>query len=590
MNKIKIKMKYLVLILAVLIIIPVLGYFTLDNILFSLAKNYDKNGEDEKCLAYYDRLINNFPNSNLMPETLYWSSLKIQNAVGSSGKEAVLYIFPDMVGGNVKSSSENVNLDTAIQRYKRLLAEYPESIFSKHASIRLAEVYLKKNDFKNAKKYYEMTFKNYNLHSGEAGYQLAKLYLKENDPQKTLELIDTVQKKYPNHFNAEILFIKGDALAQIGEYDKAKKTYNEVIPVIEKRTEENPKVDINYYREKIEEKISNIDNYKNLNQEGFASLKGRVIIGNQDTKGLKIYLKKENDNTLIPSEPEKFWNTTEVDVNGEYHFDKIVPGEYVVGIGVPQKMLHHDNTDYVMQKNTIDNSIKLSASDSKTKNIVFSPAVKILEPKTGSLLKDSITLKWEKYPNSDYYKIISGRLIKNTEGEITSLYSTILPEKINSNEYELKLDKIKSFEMGRSWNKKGVEPSSILGVQYSGCEIFWGINAYSSDNKILSSSEGYKFHYDKNSLNIINVEKKTPSSADKLLLEQKYEEAIAAYEEILEDEPDNIHALKVLAELYQYGYRYEGKTLIGQDKEKAQIYYQRLYDLTGEDKYNKNLN
>ncbi len=575
MYKIKVKMKYLVFIIAILIIVPLIGYFTLDNILFSLAKRNAKAGENDKSLAYYERLINNFPHSSLIPESLYWSSLKIQNTAGSSQGD-VLYIFPDMTGGNVNGTTENVNLNVAIKRYKKLLAEYPESIFSKHASIRLAETYLKKNNLNNAKKYYDLTYKSNNLHSGEAGYQLAKLYLKENNPQKTLEIIDTMQKEHPNDFNAEILFIKGDALAYTGKFDEAVKTYNQVIPVIEKRTEENPKVDINYYKERIGKRISNIDNYKNLNQEGFASLRGKVIIGNQDTKGLKVYLRKKDDNTLIPSDPEKFWNTAEVDVNGEYHFDKIVPGEYIVGIGAPQNMLHNNNTDYVMQKNTADNTIKLSASNKATKDIIFSQVIKKLEPENETLLKDSLTLRWEDYTETDYYKIILGKIEKNTDNEITGLYSIILPEKIKNNEYKLNIEKIMNLNMGKSWNKKGVEPSSILGLEYTNCDIFWGVNAYSSDDKILSSSEGYKFHYDKDSLSSLKVEKKTPSSADKLLLEQKYEEAIAAYEEILENEPDNIHALEVLAELYQYGYRYEGKKLIGQDKEKAQSYFQRL--------------
>lgn len=72
---------------------------------------------------------------------------------------------------------------------------------------------------------------------------------------------------------------------------------------------------------------------------------------------------------------------------------------------------------------------------------------------------------------------------------------------------------------------------SLLGPAIPGAEVAWRVNAYDKDDIIISSNSG-----------IINSE---PSiffkmadcplpKADKLLLERQWDEAIAAYEAILE--------------------------------------------------------
>ena len=120
-----------------------------------------------------------------------------------------------------------------------------------------------------------------------------------------------------------------------------------------------------------------------------------------------------------------------------------------------------------------------------------------------------------------------------------------------------------------------INPRSILGQLHYGGEYAWGVEAYDVHGNRISDSFGYGGFVSLNELPLFKLAEKVPlTPADRLLLEQRYDEAIAAYKSILNDNTHDFHSLLVLARLYQYGVR-----LGEQDFDKAAEYYRRLLEV-----------
>lgn len=80
----------------------------------------------------------------------------------------------------------------------------------------------------------------------------------------------------------------------------------------------------------------------------------------------------------------------------------------------------------------------------------------------------------------------------------------------------------------------------------------YGYTLYDQENDMLFySSEGIQPNRPVAKLAIQGSEW---TKEDLLLLDGQFEEARLAYEALLEKEPENIHALKVLSRLYSFGY------------------------------------
>ncbi|SHE13501.1 Uncharacterised protein [Chlamydia abortus] len=100
----------------------------------------------------YDALLTWFPKSPEAPEALFWSADKAMRGA-QTNKVDRIYIFPN--SSSYSRSETAAQLGLAIDRWERLLAEYPDYRDAEQARRRLAEAYFAQNNWPQAERVYE---------------------------------------------------------------------------------------------------------------------------------------------------------------------------------------------------------------------------------------------------------------------------------------------------------------------------------------------------------------------------------------------------------------------------------------------------
>lgn len=213
----------------------------------------------------------------------------------------------------------------------------------------------------------------------------------------------------------------------------------------------------------------------------------------------------------------------------------------------------------------------------KVVNLNFMPTIKLKQPLGEKIEGDKYTFKWEKVEGAESYNLFVGPVTRDDKGNISQTFRSVLCTDIKDNQITIDFKKEREktkFNNCASWDE-GVSPSSVLGSFYGGGEYTWEIAACNSKGQELTRSTGLGFFLQNKELPLFSLEAGNLSKADNLLLEKKYEAAIAAYKEILKENPQDAHSLLVLAKLYDLGY----KSWEEKDLEKAAFYYEKLLEV-----------
>ncbi len=571
---IKVKGKHLLLVVMGLLLLGVVGYLNLPNLLYWRAESLASQGRTGEAQIYYERVAEYFPKSQESAKALYFSA---QNDAGHlTDGNGLVYIFSDSTGG-ASSAVENNPLK-AIEKFKRVCADYPESPWAKHALRELGRVYYSLGEYDEAEKYLQESLAKSEMRAVESTELLGDLYLKRGEGEKALALANKSLEERPGFCPLNMMELKGRALLATEKYEEAQALF-EMLPqkaesqfsdLAKEEDLETKNLNVEIWEKKAQGYLRKLE-VMQKSEGRKAVIHGQVSLGGKAFSNVSVYLvdRRLHENYYTGSTRDLPRVIT--DEEGKFSFSDLVPGTYTVGLGVrPEEV-----KGYTIKLTRED--IRVKAGEKKTFNLSFRPTIKLEQPLGDKITGNKYTFKWEKVEGAASYKLSVGPVTRDEKGNICSTYRSVLRTDIKENQLVIDFKKEREktkFNGAISWDE-GISPNSVLGYFYGKGEYTWEVTAYDSKGQELTSSNGFGFYLKNKELPLFSLETGSFSKADQLLMDRKYEEAIHAYEEILQENPRDAHSLLVLARLYDFGY----KSWDDQDPVKAALYYEKLLEV-----------
>ncbi|MTI79256.1 MAG: tetratricopeptide repeat protein [Firmicutes bacterium] len=566
-----------------LLIFGLVAYAAVPDILVARAKDYQEDGNYIQAVKYFDTVTNMFPRTDQGEKAAY-DAATIYNGQQYYSSHHGIFIFPQMSWASAGGSNELTNTSEAVARYKRLIEDYPEGTWSGWARVRLAEIYRGKDDIEKAEKWYREAIKLGKPHAGSATMDLAEMLLENNRPEDALKVINDYKWR---SYNINLQLLKGDALRDLGKLDQAEAAYKQVIEIWQQnhadlpedaRNDKELQESMQYFEDEVQQRLAKLQEYRVNPSEGTGVISGQVLKMNEAFPGVRVYLAKyqERDSS---SSTQIIRNAKKVitDEEGYYRFENIKPGHYQVGLGLNPNQV----SDLELKGGSrIDSQFQLEDGEQVKNNFQFNETVKLLSPENGVVEKgNTIKLSWEPYPGAVYYKLQLGSVLKDEEDNSSGIYYTPSNQKFETNTAEINLDEIWQFNGGLRYSDESIDPQSLLGIGIPGQEVVWGVGAYNKNDVLISSSYGPVSTHPPRTF---KLPEGPMGEADKLLLQKKWDQAIAEYEKTLQEDPDNLHALRVLYKIYYHGTEPHWKTDKSQyqDLDKAEAYKKRIEGLT----------
>ncbi|MFW6035604.1 MAG: hypothetical protein ACOCRZ_05050 [Halothermotrichaceae bacterium] len=566
MVSIKIKVKYILLLLVLITAVFIAKPYIVGKVLLVKAENYHEEENKRMATAYYRKYVQQFPEKEKALDIFS----KVLNDMPGSDMFVEL-IFDSWSSTTLRTLSNQEKLKKLNQDFK-LLKKYhdKESLFRLHE--KLAKVNYQAGNIDKAVSLLEEYFQSGNItYYWHAGEDLALIYLELGQLQKAEKVIEKMEQNSYGDFD----FIFEEVKFYYTMYNRDKEAYFDL--------KENLK-DGDYFRI-IPYSFNNISSFEqkdinNLEKHIFGdeevNLKGKVTKDGKPMGNVFVMLQKKDEKYRLPytttGVTHMYDYLTITDENGNYQFRGVEPDEYFLGVSVSYFRIK----DYIY-KSPVEKSLSGFTGTLKlggetiTKNIKFRPPVKIVKaPEKNKKIteKTTLPLEWEKYPGAEYYKILTG---------VSYGSRTVYPS--NSNKIYETNGKIRitpeKFYTGISMDAKGIDPICVIGYDNLDSSIVYKVIAYNNKGEEISESIDTNDRYQ---LNWIPDHKLT--KADKLLLDRKYKEAIKAYEEAIQKNKNDAYSYKALGRIYANGYQFdENENIIGKDNKKALKYLTKAYQI-----------
>ncbi len=306
--------------------------------------------------------------------------------------------------------------------------------------------------------------------------------------------------------------------------------------------------------------------------KGDSILSGTVTYEGKPMPFVEIYVQEATGGLSILSRGESYVGIT--DVNGEFRTLGLKEGAYNVGIGVDGSIL----TDKELQSSK-NKYVELNEEGGEI-HFVFKDTIKVNSPKPGEKLSgDEFTVSWEEVEGAAYYTV--GPVVFyepfGNRGISTRTYIKDLNGKYKFTETNANF----SINMIRENPNINVSDSeseylgaqAVLGIFLPGVEYPIVVNAFDENNNLITSSLPKMSYYDQ--VSSITVEESL-TEGENLIYQKKYIEAIEYYENILNENPDDIDALRYLTRIYGIGWK-EGE----QNLERAFALGQKYTEISG---------
>lgn len=553
MRKIRVKNKYLILV--VLFALLAMGGVHLfgGDYLFEQAQSASNAGDYAKALAYYDALIERYPKHSRIPEALYWSAELLP-----SFDNFVATFFPSN-SSVVKRSFVSAELPegslSRIERYLMIQEEYPTHWAANHVHYKLADAFHSIGDPRSEELYLKTLFNARASRRLEAGMRLVQIYESQNRLEEALEIIQYCQTELAGHFSIEDEIKLGDLLAALGDEIGAREAYEAAL-ILARNIEETFHPDT--IAEGIQTQISVVGEYEERIGLKLASLEqltgdavsvtGTVTLLGESLAGVNIYVRLVEDglprfNTRIDN--PGIWIT---DKNGNFT-GQLRTGTYEFGIGLNSyqaKLVEGTHLQIVNGKQEIQ-----SEFEALPIKFHFVEPVKLIDPTwdftyTGEPFK----IEWKPYAGAKEYEVAVSGLFYDEQGNTSFLVNpvgvtqdtTFLFEEQNLSPFGL-----------IGVDSQGVDPQTLLGRPASFDALRIGINALDKEGNILASSTGLHFGGDSIVQGEILVQEGLRTEAEELIYARKYDQAVEFLVKQMEENSADVDALWILARIYFSG-------------------------------------
>ncbi len=575
---IRFKVKHILVVLVAVIGIAGLSYIFMPSLIYSLGENYYRGGEAATAKVYFDRVEHYFPNHPKTAEAL-------ERAAEITSQDNFLMVSPMGIGSWGRRGG--LISKEALKYYETLIDRFPQTWQGQRAKKELT-VYKIRNYINEGKisaalalldSYIEDENRSHTQH--DVVMSTARRLVAVGYYNEVIELIEGyVENLEISYSNPDMFELLADAHGILGNkeealayYDRVFEIYDEILEMDREFSDGNVGSPNTYYQEKELEIKGKISILKSDPLE-MGTITGSINLGGEPLGDVEMILQPLNNPYMYPmGSPEAIWTTS--DKKGKFTFDNLIPGRYGVGF-----VLYLEEVgDVILKGGRFPQSI-LYVDEGETKSWDFElvETMKMVSPLDDAVIEeDYMEFIWEPFEGAAYYTIDFG-----IYGESVTV-SWPHDDRYYTNRAKFSIHELRSLQIGFSFDEEGPVPESLFGLGMPGGRYFWGVKAHGEDGRVLTSSQGYLISQNSD----FSFPEKGLKKADKLLLNREYNKAINAYEKELERDPEDIHSLYMLAQLYgfsmhqgrdDYDYNYT-------NLDKSLDYYYSLYELTGNINY-----
>lgn len=569
--KIRVKNKYLII--AAVLVLSTVGLVRAagDTYLFKMAEAARQSNAPVKALAYYDRFISEYPDSESVPAALYWSASLLPD---SHSFRAV--IFP--------SSRSITHRDDTLtdmpkgvlskqERLRRVFTDYPDHWAAPHALSQFAAGLYHSGDARAEEFLLKAVHDQRSGDQVNAAFLLVDMYIAQGRSGDALDMLEYCAQEAPTSYAEQRQMKKGDALAAIGDYEAARAAYEETLDVFEltagywhEHAAESDYIgpspaDIEctrqFYRDQVDAKLADLRAIEGAGDaaRGTGIVEGTVLLAGRPLSGARILVREINEKARFSTDYRNMpWQA--VDDDGGFRFQLPSGRKYEVGIASGDEVVRNVEGRHLQM---VGAGFVLGPGETKRVELRFVEPVKVEEPAQGFVYDGNpFSVKWQAYPGARTYRVSLDYITIDDHS-----YSSLSGNPTRTTDTHLHMDSIPAIPFGVSGgDEKGILPAFLIE-----CADAYSLQVEAIDEhgNVISSSSGLYFGATANPAALIKAKAVTPTQAEQLLIDRKYDEAVAALEDLIEGNPDDIGALEILSRVYFMGTYYLATDGLGHD-------------------------
>ncbi|MFD2045095.1 hypothetical protein ACFSTA_15535 [Ornithinibacillus salinisoli] len=556
--KIKIKVKHLVLVIAVCFLsIPFMTSFIVPQIELYVA---DKKLEDGKSGG--KALMMDALEGPLLPGQKWDKIIKYIVGSGVAGGYDI-YVGPSMTTHSGHAITEaNFTWEEKLPYLYDYLDNGPVDGYLGSVAKELASYYQRERQLNKAdevllKAINRFSATRYSSHQDELLLERVKIAINESKLEKAKkyiqELIQTIDPE--NYYkNAEIAKLRAEIIIRQGNLKKAYKEIKTALNKYEDDWEkENTRLTEEIEGDTEEINIENTVIYQQLQSlewhlskaiengdESIVTVNGKVV-RNDGTplKNAGVFLRKESAVNSSITEDEPYPVIT--DENGNFEISGVIPGSYQIFLGFMFEQI--DGWTWPINSNEW---IEVDGSEDIQYNITLHPLMDIYSPVNQEKIADKeVTFTWEEIDGAAYYNINLGVGIES--GSVGASFKT----EIKDTQLTVPIERLYDKQIGLLIGDEDiVDPYPLLGFTNPNNRFSWSVEAYNVNHELITRSNGYRLNGDTiGNLPFFHLHKRQLTNADRLLIEKKEKEALVAYKKNYEENPDDIHSLRMIVRM-----------------------------------------
>ncbi|MCT4688949.1 carboxypeptidase-like regulatory domain-containing protein [Vallitalea sp.] len=232
---------------------------------------------------------------------------------------------------------------------------------------------------------------------------------------------------------------------------------------------------------------------------------------------------------------------TVTDEKGQYIFHNVPNGNYNVGLCLPWNRIKGHNIEF--DKGYRD--IEMKGNNSYKRNInLYSPIKVGIEKIDTNRFQFKVS---HDYLDFDYYKV-GLSLINGDEGDFYNInYFSNTKFRGNTIYFDVDKEKESYFSIGYSSSNGTINVDSLIDALYHSGKYYLKIIGGYDDRDCWIDNYG---SYSNVSIATIDIDGEEWTEGDKLLIDKKFGEAVLQYDKELKENPDNLHIHKTLAKMY----------------------------------------
>ena len=519
--------------------------------LWNQAETARSAGDHVKALAYYDALIERYPQHSRRPDALYWSAELLP-----SFENFAATFFPDgsrVVHKGLSKQDLPEGSLTRIQRYLMILEEYPTHWTAHHVHFQLADAYHTLGDPRAEELYLKTLHNEMASRRVDAGLRLMQIYESQGHLEEALKIIRYCQNELSATMSIDTQIKLGDILAALGDPAGAMEAYQEALLKASEIKETFPpgateeeralfSVKAEYAR-RIEPRLESLEQ-----PDSSVYVQGQVSLLGSPLAGVNVYVRPAADGSKgfsMALEGPGQWVT---DQSGRFA-GHLAPGSYEFGISLnfhQAELVEGTHLQIVGGRQELRPGV-----DPEEIIFRFVDTVELKAPTSDFVYAGGpIEIAWEPYPGAEKYQVWFGAV---SIDESTGTRHASFPVGVTSaTEFTVAVRHVLPFG-SVGVDPLGVEPGCLVLRPEAFDRLRVRVDALDGADQVLSSSTGLNFGGDREVPGEIKVQEGLRTKAEELLFQRKYDQAVELLEDTLEENPEDIDALWLLARIHQAG-------------------------------------